>query len=359
MISKEFFKALEILAHEKGLEKEKILDIMGRGILNAYKKEHMTSENARIEFNEEKAQILLSADYVVVDEVVNPGEISLMKAKKKRKTAKIGDVITYKETPKDFGRIAASSAKQILTQGLKQLEREKAFDLFKDRENEMINTEIVNINKDFVTLDLGNNQETSLPRKELLKSDEVFLGARLKVYITKVEMTTKGPKVFVSRTDKNLVKRLIEQVCPEIADGTVEIMGIARDPGDRSKVAVYSHDDNVDPVGAVVGFKGSRIKEVLESLQGEKVDVYEWSTDPVHLILNALEPAKVLAINPNKKKNHAMVIVKDKDLTSAIGSKGQNARLASHSSGWKVEVKSITQAKEAGIRYRRLDQEDE
>jgi len=359
MINKDFFKALELLAEERGLDKDKILDIMGRGILNAYKKENAISENARVEFNDEKAEILLIADYVVVDVVVNPGEMTLKEAKTKRKSAKIGDMITIKERPKEFGRIAASSAKQILTQGLKQLEREKAYDIFKERENEMINTEIVAINKDFVTLDLGNNQETSLPRKELLKSDDVFIGARLKVYITKVEMTTKGPKVFVSRTDKNLVKRLIEQVCPEITDGTVEIMGIARDPGDRCKVAVYSHDENVDPVGSVVGYKGARIKEVLESLQGEKVDVYEWSKDPVELILNALEPAKVVAINPNKKKDYALVIVKDKDLTSAIGSKGQNARLASHSSGWKIEVKSISQAKEEGIRYRRLDSEDE
>lgn len=358
MISKEFFKALEVLAIDRGLEKEKILEIMGRGILNAYKKEHQTSENATVEFNEDKAQIVLSADYIVAEEVVNPGEISLAVARKKRKTAKIGDVITYKETPKDFGRIAASSAKQILTQGLKQLEREKAYDLFKNRENEMINTEIVSLNKDFVTLDLGNNMETSLPRKELLRSDDIFVGARIKVYITKVDMTTKGPKVFVSRTDKNLVKRLIEQVCPEIMDGTVEIMGIARDAGDRSKVAVYSHDENVDPVGAVVGFKGARIKEVLESLQGEKVDVYQWSSEPTELVLAALEPAKVLAVNPNKKKQQALVIVKDKDLTAAIGVKGQNAKLAAQSSGWKIEIKSITQAKEEGIRYRRLDSEE-
>ncbi len=358
MISKEFFKALEILAQERGLEKEKILDIMGRGILNAYKKEFATSENATIEFNEEKAQIVLSADYLVVEEPENPGEISLRQARTKRKSAKIGDTITYKETPKDFGRIAASSAKQILTQGLKQLEREKAYDFFKSRENEMINTEIVNINRDFVTLDLGNNLETSLPKKELLRSDDVLLGARLKVYITKVEMTTKGPKVFVSRTDKNLVKRLIEQVCPEISDGTVEIMGIARDPGDRCKVAVYSHDENVDPVGSVVGYKGSRIKEVLESLQGEKVDIYEWSKDPVDLVLNALEPAKIIAVNPNKKKKQAMVIVKDKDLTAAIGIKGQNAKLAAQSSGWKIEIKSVTQAKDEGIRYRRIDNEE-
>jgi len=357
MISKDFFKALDLLAAERGLEKEKILEVMGRGILNAYKKEFETSENAKVEFNEQKAAILLSGDFVVVATKENPGEIELKDAKKKRKSAKIGDVITIKETPKDFGRIAASSAKQILTQGLKQLEREKAYDIFKERENEMINTEIVNINRDFVTLDLGNNLETSLPRKELLKSDDVFLGARLKVYITKVEMTPKGPKVFVSRTDKNLVKRLIEQICPEISDGTVEIMGIARDPGDRSKVSVYSHDENVDPVGAVVGYKGARIKEVLEALQGEKVDIYEWSKNPVDLIMSALEPAKVVAINPDKKKQAALVIVKDKDLTSAIGVKGQNARLAAQSSGWKIEIKSITQAKVEGIRYRRLDSE--
>lgn len=359
MRSKDFFAALDLIAQDRGLDKEMILEVMGRGILNAYKKEYNTSDNARIEFNEDKNEILLIAEYVVVKEVENPGEISLADARKRRKTAKTGDVISIKESPKDFGRIAASSAKQILTQGLKQLEREKAYDLFKDRENEMINTQIVSINKDFVTLDLGQNIETSLPRKELLRSDEIYEGARLKVYITKVEMTTKGPKVFVSRTDKNLVKRLIEQVVPEITDGTVEIMGIARDPGDRCKVAVYSHDENVDPVGAVVGYKGARIKEVLEALQGEKIDIYEWSKDPVELVLNSLEPAKVLAINPNKKKKQALVIVKDKDLTAAIGVKGQNAKLAAHSSGWKIEIKSIAQAKEEGIRYRRLDSEDE
>jgi len=355
MISKDFFKALELIAIEKGLDKEKILEIMGRGLLNAYKKVHNTSENARISFNEAKNEIQLVADYIVVEEVVNPGEISLADAKLKRKSSKLGDVITIKEKLKDFGRIAASSAKQILTQGLKQLERERAFEIFKERENEMINTEIISLNRDFVTLDLGQNQETSLPRKELLRSDDISVGSRLKVYITKVEMTTKGPKVFVSRTDKNLVKRLIEQVCPEIHDGTVEIMGIARDAGDRCKVAVYSHDSNVDPVGSVVGYKGSRILEVLEALQGEKIDIYEWSKDPMILIQNSLEPAKIIGINPDKKKKQGLVIVKDKDLTSAIGIKGQNAKLAAQSSGWKIEIKSVTQAKEEGIKYRRLD----
>jgi len=356
MISKDFFRALEVLADDRGIEKEKILDVMGRGILNAYKKDHYTSDNARIEFNTEKNEIVLYADFIVVETVENPGEIALKDARKRRKTIKIGDTITTKESPKEFGRIAVSSAKQILTQGLKQLEREKAYDEFKARENEMINTEIVQFNRDYVTLDLGRNMETSLPRKELLKSDEVFEGARLRVYITKVEMTTKGPKVFVSRTDKNLVKRLVEQVCPEIQDGTVEIMGIARDPGDRCKVSVYSHDSNVDPIGSVVGYKGSRINEVLEALQGEKIDIFEWSKDPIELVCNSLNPAKILAVNPNKKKKEALVIVLDKDLTSAIGSKGQNVKLASHAIGWKIDIMSLTDAKEKGIRYRRLDE---
>jgi N utilization substance protein A len=356
MISKDFFRALEILAEDRGIEKEKILDVMGRGILNAYKKDHYTSDNARIEFNTEKNEIVLYADYVVVNEVENPGEITLKDARKRRKTIKVGDTLTIKESPKEFGRIAVSSAKQILTQGLKQLEREKAYEEFKSRENEMINTEIVSYNRDYVTLDLGHNMETSLPRKELLKSDEVYEGARLRVYITKVDMTTKGPKVFVSRTDKNLVKRLIEQVCPEIQDGTVEIMGISRDPGDRCKIAVYSHDENVDPIGSVVGYKGSRIQEVLASLQGEKIDVFEWSKDPIDLIVNSLNPAKILAVNPNKKKNEAVVIVYDKDLTSAIGVRGQNVKLASHAIGWKIDIMSLSDAKEKGIRYRRIDE---
>jgi N utilization substance protein A len=359
MIRKEFFKALDMLAQERGIEKEKILDIFARGLLNAYKKEHQTSDNARIEFNEEKNEIILVAEYTVVDEVEIPTEISLEEARKHRKTIKIGDTLKIKEKPNEFGRIAVSSVKQILTQGLKQLERERNFEIFKAKENEMINTKVVSFNRDFVTLDLGQNMETSLPRKELLKSDEVFEGARLRVYITKVDMTTKGPKVYVSRTDKNLVKRLVEQICPEIQDGTVEIMGLARDPGDRCKIAVYSHDENVDPVGSVVGYKGARIREVLDALQGEKIDVYEWSKDPIDLILNALEPAKVIAVNPNKKKKFAHVIVNDKDLTSAIGKGGQNAKLAAQSSGWKIEIKSISQAKEEGIRYRRLDVESD
>lgn len=359
MKSKEFFAALTMISDTRGLDKDKVLEVMERGLLNAVKKELDYNENVRVEFQPEKDAILVFEDLLVVKEVSDKGQIALKEARQERKTIKVGETLTREIKIKDFGRIAAVSVKQILTQGLKQLEREKVYEIFKEREGEMINAEIIAINKDFVTLDLGHNQETSLPRKELLKSDDVRIDARLKVYVTKVDMTTKGPKVFVSRNDKNLVKRLIEQTTPEIADGTVEIMGIARDAGDRSKVAVYSHDEHVDPVGAVVGYKGQRINDVLKALQGERVDIYEWSKDPIILIKNSLEPAKIIAINPNKKLKSAVVIVKDKDFTSAIGSKGQNVRLAAQSSGWKIDIKSISDAKELGINYRRIDVEDE
>lgn len=358
MKAKDFYKALDIIVQERGLEKEQILEILERGILNAYKKEYHSSENARVEFNEDKDEIKLYADYLVVDEPEDTTQISLEDAREQNKRIKIGDTLTKDITPKDFGRIAAVSAKQILTQGLKQLEREKVYLIFKEKENEMINTEIVGLNKDFVTLDLSHNLETSLPRKELLRSDEARIGAKLKVYITKVEMTTKGPKVYVSRTDRNLVKRLIEQVVPEIMDGTVEIMGLARDAGSRSKIAVYSHDNNVDPVGACLGRESNRKKEVEEALQGERISFYRWSKDPDVLIENALAPAQIVGVNLNQKDKSAIVIVKDEDFTGAIGSKGQNVRLAAQSSGWKMDIKSISDAEEAGIEYTPLDYDE-
>ncbi len=359
MQSKEFFAALNLISDTRGLDKQKVLEVMERGLLNAVKKELDYNENISIEFDEEKDSIKVFENLLVVKQEPEKGEISLADARETRKTIKVGEILTREVRIKEFGRIAAVSVKQILTQGLKQLDRDKIYEIFKAKESEMVNTTISALNKDYVTLDLGHDLETSLPRKELLKSDEVRIDAKLKVYITKVDMTPKGPKVFVSRNDKNLVKRLIEQVTPEIQDGTVEIMGLARDAGDRSKVAVFSHDEHVDPVGSVVGYKGQRINEVLESLQGERVDIYEWSKDPAELIKNALEPAKIVAINPNKKDKTAIVIVEDKHFTSAIGSRGQNVRLAAQSSGWKIDIKSISDAKELGLNYRPFNEEDD
>ncbi|MBN2541011.1 MAG: transcription termination/antitermination protein NusA [Bacilli bacterium] len=352
MISKDFFKALEVLAEERNISKEKILEIFGRGLINAYKKAYNGKTNVEVEFNEEKAEILLVAKSLVVDEV-NPeaeegSQISLEDAKELKKTARIGDIIEQKITPKNFGRLAASSAKQILTQGLKQLERERNFEIFSEKTGEMVIAEVVRINDDFVTLDLGHDTETSIPAKDLLPED-VFLNNQIRVYITKVEETTKGPKVYVSRTDRNLVKRLMEIAIPELQTGVIEIRGLARDPGDRCKVCVSSNNSEVDPVGACLGKNGSRIHDVINNLGGEKMDIYKYSDDPKELVSNSLQPAKTLSVQIDEMNKSALVIVAEDQLSLAIGKKGQNARLAVQSCGWKIDIKSENENLEADI----------
>ncbi len=354
MISKEFFKALEQVAIERDIPKEKILEVFGKGLLNAYKKAYNGMQNAEVVFNEEKDEILLVARALVVQELdpeAEPGtQIILSEAKKIKKTAKIGDVIEQKITPKNFGRLAASSAKQMLTQGLKQLERERNFEIFTEKTGEMIIAEVVQINDDFVTLDLGYGTETSIPVKDLLKSD-IFIGNQVRVYITKVEQTTKGPKVYVSRTDRNLVKRLMENAIPELQDGVVEIKGISRDAGDRCKVCVSSNNPEVDPVGACLGKNGVRIKDVIDNLNGEKIDIYKYSDDPKELVSNSIQPAQTIAVIINQMEKSALAIVPDDQLSLAIGKKGQNARLAVQSCGWKIDIKSETDAKIQEIEY--------
>ena len=354
MISKEFFKALDQIEEERGISKEKILDVFGKGLLNAYKKDFNGQQNAKVIFNEDKYEVQIIATYEVVETVDPEAEkgtqITLEEAQQLKKNAKIGDVIEQKITPKDFGRIAASSAKQILTQGLKQLERERNFDIFTDKTGEMIIAEVVSMNDEFVTLNVGYDTETSIPVKDLMPSD-LIVGNQVRVYITKVEQTTKGPKVYVSRTDRNLVKRLMENAIPELQEGVIEIMGLARDPGDRCKVCVSTNNPKVDPVGACLGRNGSRIKDVIDQLNGEKIDVYKFSDDPKELVANAIQPAKSVAVLVDVKEHSAVAIVPDDQLSLAIGKKGQNARLAVQSSGWKIDIKSTTDANIQGIKY--------
>ncbi|HOP57207.1 MAG TPA: transcription termination factor NusA [Bacillota bacterium] len=354
MVSKEFFKALEQVAEERDIPKEKILDIFGKGLLNAYKKDYNGQQNAKVVFNEEKAEIIIVATYLVVEEVDPEAEkgtqITVMEAQQLKKNAKAGDIIEVKVTPKDFGRIAVSSAKQILTQGLKQLERERNFEIFTDKTGEMVIAEIVAVNDEFVTLYLGFDTETSIPARDLVGT-EIFVGNQIRVYITKVEQTTKGPKVYVSRTDRNLVKRLMEQSIPELQEGVIEIMGLARDPGDRCKVCVASNNLRVDPVGACLGRNGARIHEVIDALDGEKIDVYKYSEDPAELVSNAIQPAKTTSVIVDQREKSAVIIVPDDQLSLAIGKKGQNARLAVQSSGWKIDIKSETDAMIQGIKY--------
>ena len=354
MTSKEFFKALELLSEERDIPKELILEVFGRGLINAYKKAYNGKQNAEVVFNEEKAEINLVAKSLVVLEIdpeAEPGtQMTLEDAREIKKTAKVGDIIEEKITPKNFGRLAASTAKQMLTQGLKQLERERNFIYFNDKVGDMLIAEIVQINDEFVTLDLGKDTETSIPARDLLPSD-LFLGNRLSVYITKVEETTKGPKVYVSRTDRNLVKRLMENAIPELKDGVIEIFGLARDPGDRCKVCVATNNPEVDPVGACLGRNGVRIKSVIDSLNGEKMDIYKYSDDPKELVANSIQPAKTVAVIIDVKEKSAIAIVPDDQLSLAIGKKGQNARLAVQSCGWKIDIKPESDALEQGIKF--------
>jgi N utilization substance protein A len=214
----------------------------------------------------------------------------------------------------------------------------------------MVIAEVVSINDDFVTLYLGYDTETSIPARDLLETDLV-IGNQVRVYITKVEQTTKGPKVYVSRTDRNLVKRLMENAIPELQEGVIEIMGLARDPGDRCKVCVASNNPKVDPVGACLGRNGMRIREVIDALNGEKMDIYKYSEDPKELVANAIQPAKTIAVIIDQKEKSAIAIVPDDQLSLAIGKKGQNARLAVQSSGWKIDIKSETDAIIQDIRF--------
>lgn len=354
MISKDFFKALESLAIERGITQEEILKIFGDGLIKAYEKAYGGKSNAEVVFNSEKAEIDLISKTLVVDEISEdsePGhEMTLEEAKKIKKTAKVGDVIKEKITPKNFGRLAASTAKQMLTQGLKQLEREKNYEYFEARVGEMMIAEVIKIKNDFVTLYLGRGTETSIPSRDLLPSDLV-VGSKVNVYITKVEKTNKDPKVYVSRTDRNLVIRLMENEIPELAEGVIEIFGLARDPGDRCKVCVLSNDENVDPVGACLGRNGLRIRNVIDSLNGEKIDIYKYSKDPEELIANSIQPARTIAVIYDEKDKSAQVIVPDDQLSLAIGKRGQNARLAVQSSGWKIDIKAESEALSEGIEF--------
>jgi len=361
MISKEFFKVLELLANEREIPQDRLLEIFRKGLESAYKKQYNKAENVTVEFQPEKNKILLFADLEVVKELpeeANPNEYLLLTdAKKTRKSAKVGDVISVEIKPKDFGRLAAAQTKQILNQGLRDYEKELAYKHFKDLENEMVTGAVVAINDNFLTINLEKNTVTNLPVNELVPTDKFRVGDRIKVYITKVELEKdkKKPKIYVSRKDRNLVRRMFEMHIPEIVRGTVEIMGLARDAGDRSKVAVMSFDSNVDPIGACLGQGGARIKEIIRGLDGEKVDVFAWHDDPKYLIANSLQPAITVGAIIDPKKKESIAIVDDDYLSLAIGKRGQNVRLAVQATGWKIDIKPLSEALKEDLHYERVD----
>jgi len=350
---KKFFEALNIIEKDKGVPRDVVLEAFKQGIISAYRKHFgKDSGEVSVEIDENTAKIGIYAKRTVVEEVNNPtNEITYEEAHKINKNAKIGDVVDVEVTPKNFGRIAIQAAKQRVLQAVIEAEREIVYNRYKDRVEELITTKMIRHDDKNIYVELTGT-DGILPMKELLPQDTFNSEERIKVVLTRIEKTTKGPIIFLSRTTPILVKRLLEEIVPEINDGIVEIKAIARDPGDRSKVLVKSYDENVDPIGACIGPNQARINEVIKELKGEKIDLALWSSDPKELIANALQPARVVAVKVLDEKNkQSLVVVPDDQLSLAIGRKGQNARLAHQLTGWKIDIKSVKDAHKLGIKY--------
>lgn len=353
MISKKFFEALEEIEREKGIPKEIVLEAFEQGIISAYRKNFgKENANVRVEIKEKANKIVVYGIKTVVEEVTNPNnEISLEEAKAINKNYELGDTVEFEVTPKNFGRIAIQSAKQRVQQAVIEAEREMIYERYKDKELELVNGKMNRRDERniYITLD---RVDGILPIKELLPNEEFVANSRIRVLISRIEKTTKGPIIFLSRTNPILIKRLFELEIPEVYEGIVEVKAVARDPGDRSKVLVHSRDENVDPIGTCIGPNQSRINRIIEEVKGEKIDLAVYSSDPKVLITNALAPAKVVEVIIKDEKNkQSVVIVPNDQLSLAIGKKGQNARLAHQLTGWKIDIKSVKQAEELGIEY--------
>ena len=343
---KEFFAAINLIEKEKGIPKSYMLEKIGQALVSAYKRDHETAgDNIVMEADEEAGTVRMFVKKDVVEEVDNPcTEMSLEMARSKIPQAQLGDVIRIEIKTRDFGRIAAQTARQVIIQGMREAERSMVFDEFSSKEHEILTGVITRIDprSGSASLRIGSGSEATeafLAAGEQVKGEEYVEGMRLRVYVVEVRRSTKGPQVLISRTHPGLVKRLFEMEVPEIYDGTVEVKSIAREAGSRTKLAVWSADPNVDPIGACVGPRGQRVNNIVEELRGEKVDIVKWSEDPAQYIAAALSPADVLSVEIHEEGKTCRVVVPDDQLSLAIGKEGQNARLAAKLTGWKIDIK--------------------
>ncbi|SHE43713.1 NusA antitermination factor [Atopostipes suicloacalis DSM 15692] len=332
--------AFELLQSEKGISAEVIQEALESALVSAYKKEYGTSQNVEVKFDVKTGNIAVYQMKDVVEVVENENlEISLEDAKEKNFAYEIGDKIRFEVTPKNFGRLAASTAKQVITQRLREAERSVIYQEYIQYEDDLMTGIVERQDNNYVFINLGKVEAVMSERNQI--EGEVYKAHdRIKVYVNNVQDSTKGPQVFVSRTHPNLVKRLFEQEVPEIYDGIVEIMSISREAGDRSKLAVFSHDENVDAVGTCVGPKGVRVQSIVNELNGENMDIVEWDEDPVVFIKNALNPAEVIDVYINEEEHECVAVVPDTQLSLAIGRRGQNVRLAARLTGYKIDIKS-------------------
>lgn len=345
--NKELILALEDLEKEKGISKQYLLESIETALLTAYRRNFDSLENVKVVMDEKTGATHVYAMKEVVEKVENSSlQINLEEAKKINKTLNIGDTAEVEIVPKNFGRIAAQTAKQVIIQKLREAERNIIYTEFNDRKGEIVSGLVQKADRNIVVLDLGK-LEGIMPTKEQIPTEQYHVNDKVKGYVLDVERGDKGvPQVIVSRSHPDFVRRLLEFEIPEIYEGVIEIKSISRDPGYRSKIAVYSPNENIDPVGSCVGQKGVRIQNVIQELNGEKIDIIEWNEDPAIYIASSLLPAKIMAVDIKEEERFAQVIVPDDQLSLAIGKSGQNARLAAKLTNWKIDIKSETQFRE-------------
>lgn len=344
-MSKDLLSALETLEKEKGISKEIVKEAIEAALVSAYKRNYNQAQNVEVVFDDEKGSIHIYSVKEVVEEVYDSTlEISLREAHEINPAYEIGDKIRFEVTPRNFGRIAAQTAKQVIMQRVREAERNLIYDEYSQYEDDLMQGIVERQDNRYIYVNLGK-VEAVMTKQEQIPNEMFQAHDRIKVYVNKVENTTKGPQVFVSRSHPNLIKRLFEQEVPEIYDGTVEIVSIAREAGDRSKVAVRSHDEHIDPVGTCVGPRGQRVQAIVNELKGENMDIVEWDEDPAVFISNALNPAQVVDVIFNDSSNSCLVVVPDYQLSLAIGKRGQNVRLAAKLTGYRIDIKSESDMK--------------
>ena len=342
----DFISAIQELGKEKGIEPELLYQAVEDALVAAYKKNSNTNQNVRVDMNKETGEIHVYAQRTVVEGVpVDETEMTVQEAQDIDPRYLAGDIVETEVTPKNFGRIAAQNAKQVVVQRIREAERGQVYERFQSRNQDIVTGIIERQENKNVYIDLGKVEAVLTPNEQI--PGEIYqYHDRMKTFIVEVKRSAKGPQIVVSRTHPGLLKRLFELEVPEIHDGIVEIKSVAREPGMRSKISVYTADENVDPVGACVGHKGMRVQTIVNELRGEKIDIVKYSEDPAQYVANALSPAKVVSTNVNEAEKICRVVVPDYQLSLAIGKEGQNARLAAKLTGWKIDIKSESQAKE-------------
>ena len=343
----ELIDALNQLQKEKHIEKEVIMQAIEDSLVAACNRDFGKNAIVKVNMDRDTGDISVYVEKTVVEEVEDPAtEISLADAKMIRFHYEIGDVVNIEVTPKNFGRIAAQHARSVIVQNIKEEERRVVFEHFAHKEKDIVTGVVQRYNGKNISVSLDDKTDAVLTEKEQVKGEVFKPTDRIKLYIVEVKDTNKGPKILVSRTHPELVKRLFEKEVAEVYDGTVEIKSIAREAGSRTKIAVASNDPNVDPVGACVGINGARVNAIVSDLRGEKIDIIEWNDDPAVLIENALSPSNVVSVDVDEEEKSARVVVPDYQLSLAIGKEGQNARLAAKLTGYKIDIKSESQAAE-------------